>query len=156
MSDNPARDLGELDVLALTLHHEAGGESLLGQMAVACVIRNRAVWGKWGPTLRDVCLANKQFSCWQPIGGADNYLSLVGHADALRAGKRPDVMRRAYQVAHSILGDAPDVTNHATHYYAPAAMVPPGRLPVWAKGRTPSAHIGGHVFFNLRPAETIQ
>jgi hypothetical protein len=34
----------------------------------------------------------------------------------------------------------------ATHYYAPAAMIPKGRVPAWAIG-PPVARVGGHLFF---------
>lgn len=146
--------LSDLDVLALTLHHEASGEGPNGMTAVGCVIRNRAAWGKWGPTVRDVCLAHKQFSCWRPAGGTTNYGRLVLHADALRAGRQVAVMAKAFSVARGILGgQVPDVTRGADHYYAPAAMLPPGRVPEWAVGVTPTTRIGGHVFFRLRPGE---
>lgn len=145
--------LGELEVLALTLHHEASGEGPRGMVAVGCVIRNRAVWGKWGGTARDVCLAFKQFSCWRPAGGTTNYGRLVIHADALRAGRRPSGMVKAFDAAAAVLRDVPDVTHGADHYFAPAAMLPPGRVPRWAEGLTPTTTIGGHVFFRLRPGD---
>lgn len=148
-----ADGLSELDVLALTLHHEAEGEPLEGQAAVGCLIRNRAAWGRWGATLRDVCLAPSQFSCWQQEGGARNFTRLLMHASAIRVdGIRPPVMRRAYDVATALLaGGLQDVTGGADHYYAPRSMKPLGRVPEWAKGRTPTAAIGRHVFYRLRP-----
>lgn len=147
--------LADLDVLALTLHHEASGEGVRGMTAVGCVIRNRAAWGKWGPSMRDVCLAWKQYSCWRPAGGTTNYGRLVAHADAIRAGRRPLEMAKAYEVARALLATQPDVTGGADHYYAPAAMLPRGRVPEWAIGVTPTATIGGHVFLRLRPAEGV-
>lgn len=147
----PAVGLSELDVLALTLHHEAAGEGARGMVAVGCVIRNRAAWGRWGATIREVCLAPKQFSCWMKSGGVENFGALVLHADALRHTKRPRSMTKAFEVAANILGDVPDVTLGADHYYAPAAMDPPGRVPSWARGKTPTTTIGRHLFFRLRP-----
>lgn len=147
-----ARGLSDLDVLALTLHHEAGGEPLEGQAAVGCVIRNRAVWGLWGPTMRDVCLWPAQFSCWQRTGGVANFERLEMHARAIRErGIRPPMMRRAYELAAALAGVAlEDVTGGADHYYAPRAMVPRGRVPAWARGLTPTAEIGSHKFYRLR------
>jgi len=145
--------LSELDVVALTLHHEASGEGRRGMHAVGCVIRNRAAWGKWGATVRDVCLAHKQFSCWRPAGGTTNYGRLVLHADALRAGRRPTALQAAFDVAQELLDGMPDVTVGADHYYAPAAMLPKGRVPDWAQGVAPTTTIGGHVFFRLRPRD---
>lgn len=143
--------LDDRSVLALTLHHEASGEGRQGMLAVGCVIRNRAAWGQWGPTMRDVCLAHKQFSCWRPAGGTTNYGRLVMHADALRRGQRPPVLLAAFDCAASVIEGAEDSTGGADHYWAPRAMVPPGRVPAWAMGVTPTATIGGHVFCRLRP-----
>lgn len=145
--------LSDLEVVALTLHHEASGEGRRGMHAVGCVIRNRAAWGKWGPTMRDVCLAHKQFSCWRPSGGTMNYGRLVLHADALRRGQRPPLLQLSFDVAQALLVNAPDVTGGADHYYAPAAMVPKGRVPRWAEGVAPTTTIGGHVFYRLRPRD---
>lgn len=143
--------LTELDVLALTLHHEANGEGVLGMTAVGCVIRNRVDWGKWGKTVRDVCLYPMQFSCWIPAGGRVNYSRLQQHADAIRAGSRPPSMVRAYEVASALLGGGQeDVTNEADHYYAPKAMRPVDAVPKWARGLTPVAQIGAHTFYRLR------
>ena len=61
--------------------------------------------------MRDVCLARKQFSCWAPEGGVQNHLTLGAHADGLREGKRPEEMRRAFNIAHALLGETPDVSN---------------------------------------------
>lgn len=148
-----ATGLSELEVLALTLHHEASGEGPNGMVAVGCVIRNRAEWGKWGPTLRAVCLAFKQFSCWRPAGGTTNYGRLVLHADSVRAGRMPTGLAKAFDAARGILGDLPDVTHGADHYFAPASMFPKGSTPVWARGLTPTTTIGNHVFFRLRPTD---
>jgi hypothetical protein len=147
-----AAGLSERDVLALTLHHEAGGERLEGMAAVGCVIRNRAAWGAWGPTMRDVCLARKQFSCWMRSGGVKNFERLQMHVKAIRElGITPPLMRRAYEMADALLGDTlGDVTAGADHYYAPLAMDEPGDVPHWAKGRAPVAIIGKHRFYRLR------
>lgn len=141
----PARD-----VLALTLHHEAGGEPLDGIIAVGCVIRNRQDWGKWGSTIQKVCLGRKQFSCWRPNGGAANHARLQVNMTSLLEGRQPPMMRRAFEVADAVLAGCPDLTDGSDHYYAPAAMQPAGRVPDWAVGRMPRARIAGHLFFRLR------
>lgn len=148
-----ADGLTDLQVLALTLHHEAGAERLIGLIAVASVIRNRVAWGKWGRTYTDVCLADWQFSCWVPQGGRINHQNLVKHAEQIRSGKIPRAMQRAFDVAQAVLEDGlPDPTRQADHYYAPKAMVPPDRVPDWAEGRQPSAVLGAHRFYRLRTA----
>jgi len=47
---------------ACTLIGEARGEPIEGQIGVGFVIRNRAIADK--KSYRDICLAPKQFSCW--------------------------------------------------------------------------------------------
>ncbi len=48
--------------LAATVYHEARGEPIEGQIAVAHVIMNRAL--KRGLTVQEVVLQRKQFSCY--------------------------------------------------------------------------------------------
>ena len=55
----------DLTIMAKTIWGEARGESQQGQEAVAWVIRNRAQRGGWwGNSIREVCLKDQQFSCW--------------------------------------------------------------------------------------------
>ena len=55
----------DLMIMAKTIWGEARGEGRYGQVAVAWVIRNRAERGGWfGNTIREVCLKDQQFSCW--------------------------------------------------------------------------------------------
>lgn len=54
--------LSDSEILALTIIGEARGEPIEGQVAVGCIIRNRM--RATGKSYRDVCLAPKQFSCW--------------------------------------------------------------------------------------------
>ena len=55
----------DLMIMAKTIWGEARGEGRNGQVAVAWVIRNRAERGGWfGNTIREVCLKDQQFSCW--------------------------------------------------------------------------------------------
>ena len=51
------------EVAIRTIAYEASGEPLDGQVAVACVIRNRA--HERGQTVEEVCFAPHQFSCWR-------------------------------------------------------------------------------------------
>lgn len=147
----PSIGLSDLDVLALTLHHEAALEGARGMAAVANVIENRVKWGRWGDA-RGVCLAHKQFSCWRAAGGLKNFTRLCTHADAIRDGTRPLAMQRAYAVADAVLGKSllQDLTFGADHYYAPISMNPPSAVPAWAQGLTPTAIVGRHRFYRLR------
>lgn len=147
-----ARGLTQTDVFALTLHHEAAGEGRRGMVAVGKVILRRAALKFTGRTVREVCLARGQYSCWAPTQGKENHHKLVEHANRIRLGTPPAEIDLAYEVARSLLeGGEVDETGRADHYYAPGAMVPRGSVPYWAEGQTPTAEIGGHIFLKLRP-----
>src|SRR5262245_37669606 len=54
--------LSDLELLILTIIGEARGEPIEGQVGVACVIRNRVL--TYNRSYSAICLAPKQFSCW--------------------------------------------------------------------------------------------
>lgn len=143
-----ARGLSPSETLALTLYHEAGGEGRRGMEMVAAVIARRKALGFTGTTWREVCLAPRQFSCWTPSATDANHQRLVRHAQLLRVGQRPPVLREALAVAEAaVAGTLPaDVAGGADHYCT-AAVWP---QTAWAKGQTPVATHGAHVFFRLR------
>ena len=144
-----SRGLLPVDILALTLHHEAAGEGRAGMVAVGQVIRHRAARRR--QSVADVCLARRQFSCWAPEGGEANHRRLVEHANLIRLGQTPGAMRLAYDVARGILaGTEADETGGADHYLTSALLA--SAPPAWARGQTPSAVIGAHTFFRLEDA----
>lgn len=132
----------EVDILARTLWGEARGEGVTGMQAVAGVILNRVRIARerggfwWGENVIQVCQKPYQFSCWnradpnfqklQDVDGRDLYF-----ATALRIARRAQA------------GSLEDSTNGATHYHA--AQV----APYWARGETPVAVIGRHVFYRI-------
>lgn len=129
-------------ILAQTIYGEARGEwaalngGLGALIAVGNVIMNRAhEGGSFGTTIRDVCLKPKQFSCWED----------ANRAAILKAEGDPvwDICQR---VAHSVaLGEWPDLTKGANHYYADSLSEPP----YWAQGKRALVKIGHHLFFKL-------
>lgn len=131
-----------VDVLARTLWGEARGQPKGGMEAVACVVLNRVAvaaerggfW--WGNTIIGVCQKPFQFSCWNADDPNRPKLMAVDtrnmhFATALRIARR------------AVNGCLPDNTNGATHYHAHYVS------PKWAKGHTPSAVIGDHIFYQL-------
>lgn len=146
--------LTDRQAVACTVFGEARREPLRGQHAIGWVIRHRLQQPvRFGHGWKGVCLRPWQFSCWHPQGGASNYAAVMAVAQQLVDGHTPapgSALARALQAADDVMGGlAPDPTNGADHYFAPDAMVPPGRVPVWARGLTPTAVIGGHRFFRL-------
>lgn len=146
--------LSDLDVLAVTAWAEARGDSLEGhssveeRIAVLCVIRNRVQRRHQDWT--QVCLARFQFSCWLD-DGSPNARALATLVERVKADTATDpiYLETRYLAAGIMSGVILDRTNGADSYFAPAAMVPPGRVPSWAVGRVPSAEVGRQVFFAL-------
>ena len=133
---DPSRD-DTITIVAKTLWGEARGEGDEGMRAVACVIQNRVINKVRGTDEVSVCLANKQFSCWN--AGDPNLVRMEAVARA------PDAaFRRAREIATELInGRLPDITRGATHYHAATMRQPPA----WARGHEPCAVIGNHRFF---------
>lgn len=101
----------DLDAMARTMYGEARGESVLGQLAVAWVIKNRAdkAHGWWGSTPYDVCHHKWQFSCWNAFDPNSSKLAALPETDKLYLILK-DI---ADKVLH---GKSHDPTDGATHY----------------------------------------
>ncbi len=144
--------LTERDALTCTLLGEAGGEPIDGQIAVGCVIRNRAAsttvhW--WGKGIKGVCLAPAQFSCWWER--AQNTDRVYATAEALLA-RHPvgPLVAELQWIAEGIIGGV--IRDHvaaADHYMTTELFR--RHPPVWAQpGRVaPVAIVGHHTFFRL-------
>lgn len=140
-------------VAALTVYGEARGESDLGKLAVAWVIRNRASardrmgrplwWG--GPELASVCEARMQFSCWNPADPNSELLRGVLAGDVAaraRIERDPAWADCRGAVERVVAGRASDdPTGVATHYHTVDVR------PHWAETRNPVATIGRHLFY---------
>lgn len=113
-------------------------------IAVMTVVRNRrarfARWRAVDDSFKAICLAPKQFSCWNPDSGPnhDALMALAGQLavmpdDSYSLGALIDEC--LYLADGVIAGVIRDYTNGADSYYAPAGMEPPGRIPIAAAGR---------------------
>ena len=122
--------------MAATVWGEARGEPFEGKVAVAWVIINRSRKpGWWGEDIRSVCTARWQFSCW-----FDAQAERVRFVD-----ERNEKFAACLDVAKRVMaGEIADPTGGADHYYADYIAAPK-----WARGRTPTARIGRHLFFRL-------
>jgi len=123
------------DMAIRTVYGEDPGQSAL---AVANVIRNRAVAGNYGgDNVPSVVLAKGQFEPWADPAARARMASLQpGSPEYERIGK---IVDSAYTGAN-------DPTNGATHFYAPKAQAALGRsAPAWAAG--PGQEIGPHRFY---------
>ena len=116
--------VSQTEVVAATLIMEAGGEGREGMEAVREVIANRAK----NKSEMIVCLAPKQFSCWNGIA--------VG--TGIEKAKRHKNWALALEIARG------KVTNHtrgATHYHTTKVS------PSWAKSLRQTVKIKNHIFY---------
>lgn len=148
--------LSDFDALWLTLWAECRGEPVEGKIAVASVIRNRALYGagRFGVGYKGVCLKPKQFSCWNP-GSDANHVRLMRMAErvvsdyAVRSMLVYDDLTRELQyIAQGILGgQLRSNVGQCDHYLTTELFT--RKPPAWAKGRTPTYFVGNHAFLWL-------
>ncbi|MBK8225358.1 MAG: cell wall hydrolase [Candidatus Obscuribacter sp.] len=145
----PFSDL-DLDTMALTVWAEARGEEIIGQRAVAWVIRNR--WeqpGWWSrqrgdgipdDTIQAVCRDPWQFSCWNPSDPQSHRL----HEPATL--RREDV-QSIRSICERVLNESRDndPTLGSDHYCT--RLIAPHTK--WAINRKPTASIGNHLFYRI-------
>lgn len=148
-----ARGLRQVEVLALTLDAEARSGGVEGMTDVGIVIANRVKVGAWGPSFSAVCLAPKQFSCWNPSADK-NHVRLVGYANLLKIGQVPSELEPAMSVAAAVIeGTAEDQVGGADHYLTTRLFKT--NPPSWAAQNHDrvTADRNGHTFLRLRQDE---
>lgn len=123
----------ERDCMALNIYHEARGEPILGQIAVAQVTLNRMELDDYPDTVCAVVWQPWQFS-WTMDTISDTPRDAAAWL-------------RSQQVARSVMqgwGQAFDVTGGADHYHAYWVN------PAWANANRITTVIGVHTFYRLR------
>ena len=171
--DDIKRELTAIQTLAITCWAEARAMFIRGKgwvpaprearICVANIVMNRVRMNRkrfGGNTVKGVCLARWQFSCWEPKGGwddpndpdllAENFEAVMALSERLLRGLHvidPLYLECEQIAAAAIAGELQDLTNGSTHYYSPESMQPRGRVPDWALGKTPVADCCGHLFF---------
>jgi spore germination cell wall hydrolase CwlJ-like protein len=133
---------GPAEVLALTLWGEAACRPVRAIEAVASVVmtRVRLAAASDGPAhlgrgVIGVCRAPFQFACWHP--GHPRHQAIAELPQGAELGACGRIAARA------LAGALPDPTAGATHYHEESM------LPRWALGVTPTATLGGLVFYRL-------
>jgi N-acetylmuramoyl-L-alanine amidase len=119
--------------LAMNIYHEARGEPIMGQYAVALVTLNRAE--AHGTKVCTEVLKSKQFS-WTE--------KLVHKRTVVKAGapSDPDAWKKALIIARvSLAGRMPDFTHGAMFYHERRVH------PKWRMAMEPTKSIGNHVFY---------
>ena len=139
------------DAVIRTVYGEAGGETQLGQAAVAHVIRNRVEDPGFAETAGDVVFAPRQFSVWNTDGSGNRL------AEGLPEESPP--YQQIGEIVDGVFGgQIQDPTGGATYYYSPEGMrdlvdsgYQPNEVPTWLEQTTEqrggtNIRIGGHVF----------
>jgi N-acetylmuramoyl-L-alanine amidase len=106
----------DIEVAARTILQEARGETLEGRKAVAHVIKNRLLNGRWGHSLSSVCLWHAQFSGWSCLD--PNFAYACGVRD------EDPALKSAKDVLNDVLNGEEDFTNGAMFYYAKTIPAP--------------------------------
>ncbi len=121
----------EANCMAVAVYHEARGETLEGQLAVARVIMNRAASGKYPTSWCGVVKQPWQFSFVNPRTG---YMPGVDAASAS--------WRKAQGITRLAMANAvPSVSTDCLWYHAD--YVAPG----WGRRLTRVEKIGAHIFY---------
>lgn len=124
----PTVDQAELECLAHNIYHEARGERIEGQIAVAHVTVNRVNHPNWGGSICEVVYELKQFS-WTFL--------LDDHTPTdTRAYNKAKVIARDV-----MLGNTEDPSLGAVFYHANYVD------PAWAEQLQISRVIGSHIFY---------
>ncbi|WP_223634229.1 cell wall hydrolase [Rhodobacter sp. TJ_12] len=128
----------QFQCLANTLYHEARGEGVAGQVAVAEVVLNRVDDPRFP---RSVCGVVHQSNS----RGCQFSWTCDGRSDRIRDRKAWD---RSARIARAMLDGAPrGLTGGATFFHTPAVH------PSWARRFEKTVRIGGHTFYR-RPLQT--
>jgi len=121
-------------IAAATICAEAGGEPFAGQVMVGETIANRAI--NSGKSIRDVCLAPRQYSCWNNRGTMELRMQTMRTHPAWESCLR---------IAENICQPGYNPASPVTHFYAPKLC-----KPSWAKRMRLIAVVGNHRFYMER------
>jgi len=130
----------DLKILAKTIYGEARGElnpfGLAPLIAVGNVVINR-VRKKFEKSITDVCLAPRQFSCWNHDDPNYEKIKNLDESSSL--------FKTYLEIARNLIeGSWPDLTDGCDHYHARYVK------PFWAGMLTPKRVFGNHLFYSLK------
>lgn len=124
----------DLEIGAATLYMEASGEPEESRHAVAHVLVNRLKAKKYGKTLAEICLRDRQFSGWN--NKDPNRIRLARAQDS-------DVKPYEQYLRDAIEGKTQDPTGGALYYFNPKLASPKWDFSKLRKLK----QIGSHLFF---------
>lgn len=118
----------DIECLAKNIYHEARGEGLQGQIAVAQVTLNRVASGKFQSSVCKTVYANKQFS-WTNSG--------------TKRVKDAKAWQDAVVVARAVLTQSIHLPDFKALYFHTRQV-----RPAWAKTKRVVAVINNHIFYS--------
>jgi spore germination cell wall hydrolase CwlJ-like protein len=121
----------QANCVAVAIYHEARGESLEGQLAVARVIMNRAASGKYPPSWCGTVKQPWQFSFVNPRSGA-----MPGVNASSAAWRKAQAITRL-----AIANVVPSLSNDVLWYHADYVA------PSWGRRLSFVSKIGTHIFY---------
>ena len=121
-------------VISYTLYAEARGESFRGKKAVAAVIHTRSQ--QLGIPMAEVCLQEKQFSCWNKLSEVPAYYASGANLRQADVKARSDCYGLAWLLVAGYVK-----WEHLTHFYNPSKA-----SPSWRQDMKGVKTIGNHVF----------
>ena len=129
----------DLDILARTVYGEARGELFLYGItpiiAVANVVVNRYK-KKFAKSIREVCLAKYQFSCWNKNDPNYKIISRENINDV--------IFGKCLDIAKNVLDEKwPDITDGCDHYHSKNIK------PYWAAYLVPKRIFGTQYFYSI-------
>ena len=134
---NHQTDKRQLTCLALNVYHEARGEPVAGQYAVAKVTLNRVASARYPDTVCEVVYQKN----WDRLRGR-----YVGAFSWTEFDRKPALKNKAWQQALRVAEDLytreqlPELDG-ALFYHASSIK------PSWARQKVPVARIGRHIFY---------
>lgn len=127
------------DTLIKTVWGEARNQSADGQKAVAHTVLNRSndPGKRYGNGIKEVCQRPQQYACWNKTD--QNYKPMTNL-------KKTDNEYKTIEknLSSVFSGTDPDNTNKSKHYHTATTKADHP----WAKGKSPTAEIGDHCFYN--------
>ena len=133
----------QADLVTRTIAAESGRKTPEESQAIANVIINRILSGKYGDSPEAVLLAKKQFESWgepkspnyamKMLPGSPRYIEAQGNLEAALK--------------------SPDITGGATHFWSPAGQNALGRKPPKWSYTSPGVDIGATRFHKLSRAD---
>ncbi len=137
------------EAVLATLDGEVRGESLWGQLAVACVIRNRQQAKHLGRSFAYIVTAPYQFSCWWGQDSVNTVRCYQMAEQEIATGDAAYDPQLRWIVDGLLSGDlSEDVAKGATHYLTRELYVS-SNCPAWARNQPPLVEIGAHIFLRV-------